>query len=48
VRRAVVHDSAERLAVLDRVRDDLVEAGNVATLEAQAAEAFSVDVELED
>jgi hypothetical protein len=43
-----VHDSAERLAVLDRVRDDLVEAGNVATLEARPAEAFSVDVELGD
>ena len=33
VRRAVVHDTAERLAVLDRVRTDLVEAGNVAALD---------------
>jgi valyl-tRNA synthetase len=48
VRRAVVHDSGDRLAVLDRVRGDLVEAGNVATLEGHAADAFSVDVELED
>jgi valyl-tRNA synthetase len=48
VRRAVVRDSAERLAVLDRVRDDLVEAGNLATLEASPAEAFSVDIELGD
>ncbi|HEX2425687.1 MAG TPA: valine--tRNA ligase [Actinomycetota bacterium] len=48
VRRAVVHDTAERLAVLDRVRTDLVEAGNVAALETRAADGFSVDVELGD
>jgi valyl-tRNA synthetase len=48
VRRAVVHDTAERLAVLDRVRDDVVEAGHVAALETSPAAAFSVDVELGD
>jgi valyl-tRNA synthetase len=48
VRRAVVHDAAERLAVLDRVRADVAEAGNVAALEGEPAEDFAVDVELED
>jgi valyl-tRNA synthetase len=48
VGRAVVHDTVDRLAVLDRVRGDLVEAGNVAVLETREAEAFAVDVELED
>jgi valyl-tRNA synthetase len=48
VRRAVVHETAERLAVLDRVRADLVEAGNIRRLETRSADAFSVDVELGD
>ena len=48
VRRAVVRDTSDRLAVLERVRSDVTEAGNVATLETVAADAFGVDVELED
>jgi valyl-tRNA synthetase len=48
VRRAVVRDTPERLAVLERVRGDVVEAGNVAALETEPADALSVDVQLED
>jgi valyl-tRNA synthetase len=48
VRRAVVHDTVERLAHLERVRTDVVEAGNVAMLETNAADHLAVDVELGD
>jgi valyl-tRNA synthetase len=48
VRRALVRDTPERLAVLERVRGDVVEAGNVAALETEPADALSVDVQLED
>jgi valyl-tRNA synthetase len=48
VRRALVRDSSDRLAVLERVRDDVVEAGNVATLETEPADAFDVAVDLVD
>ncbi|MGZ4108196.1 MAG: hypothetical protein ACXVP7_00765, partial [Actinomycetota bacterium] len=48
VRRAVVHDTPQRLAVLEHVRTDVIEAGNVASLESQPADVFSVDVDLGD
>jgi valyl-tRNA synthetase len=51
VARAVVHDTAERLAALELAIEDLRPAGSidvVATVEVDDAEQFAVDVELAD
>ena len=45
VSRAVVRDSDERLGLLGRVEDDVVEAGRVAELEKVAGDDFAVEVE---
>jgi valyl-tRNA synthetase len=45
IARAIVRDTAERLQQLDMVRLDLTAAANIQTLEAQAAEEFSVSIE---
>jgi valyl-tRNA synthetase len=45
VARAVVRDSDERLGLLDRVQDDVREAGRVAELERVASDEFAVEVE---
>jgi valyl-tRNA synthetase len=47
IRRAVVHDVADRLAMLDVALDDLRQAGRVAMLERVEADEFAVDVEFE-
>jgi valyl-tRNA synthetase len=46
VDQVVVHDTAERLAALIRVADDVREAGRVRSLETTEAEEFAVEVEL--
>jgi valyl-tRNA synthetase len=48
VRRAVVHDTPERLAKLAAAEDDVCEAGSIAVLERADAETFSIEVELGD
>jgi valyl-tRNA synthetase len=48
VRRAVVHDTSERLAKLAAAEDDVCEAGSIAVLERADAETFSIEVELGD
>jgi valyl-tRNA synthetase len=48
VRRAVVHDTSERLAKLAAAEDDVCEAGSIAVLERADAEVFSIEVELGD
>jgi valyl-tRNA synthetase len=40
---AVVHDTEQRLSVLDTVMSDVVAAGNVTEVRTQIADAFSVD-----
>jgi valyl-tRNA synthetase len=47
VTRAVVHDSAERLAALQLGAEDLRQAGSIETIETVVAEEFAVEVELE-
>jgi valyl-tRNA synthetase len=46
VARAVVRDSADRIALLDGVRADVTAAGFITRIEAQEAPEFGVDVEL--
>jgi valyl-tRNA synthetase len=46
VTRAVVHDTAERLAALELAADDLRLAGSIETIESVVAEQFAVEVEL--
>ncbi len=46
VETAVVHDTAERLALLAAASSDVAEAGCVAILSTEAADDFSVDVAL--
>jgi valyl-tRNA synthetase len=46
VARAVVRDSADRIALLDGVRADVTAAGFIGRIEAQEAPEFGVDVEL--
>jgi valyl-tRNA synthetase len=45
VARAVVRDSDERLGLLGKVQDDVIEAGRVAELEKVAGDDFAVEVE---
>jgi valyl-tRNA synthetase len=45
VARAVVRDTDERLGLLERVQDDVVEAGRVAELRTVAGDDFAVEVE---
>ena len=45
VARAVVRDSDERLGLLGKVQDDVIEAGRVAELEKVAGDEFAVEVE---
>jgi valyl-tRNA synthetase len=47
IARAVVRDTAERLAALDAVRTDVCAAGNVRELVLEAAETFSTEVTFE-
>jgi valyl-tRNA synthetase len=47
IARAVVRDTAERLAALETVREDVCAAGNVRELVLEAAEAFSSEVTFE-
>ncbi len=47
IARAVVRDSAERLAALETVRTDVCAAGNVRELVFEAADAFSTEVTFE-
>ena len=46
VDQVVVHDTAERLAALALVADDVREAGRVRSLDTTEAEEFAVEVEL--
>jgi valyl-tRNA synthetase len=46
VSRAVVRDTADRLAALDAARDDVAAAGRIAQLVTEPGESFTVDVEL--
>ena len=48
VTRAVVHDSAERLAALELGAEDLRAAGSIETIEKVVSQEFAVDVELEE
>ena len=48
VARLVVRDSDERLGLLDKVQDDVIEAGRVAQLEKVAGDEFAVEVEFAD
>jgi hypothetical protein len=48
VTRAVVHDSAERLAALELGAEDLRGAGSIGTIEKVVSQEFAVDVELEE
>ncbi|MEA2140012.1 MAG: valyl-tRNA synthetase [Solirubrobacteraceae bacterium] len=48
VTRAVVHDSAERLAALELGAEDLRGAGSIETIEKVVSQEFAVDVELEE
>ena len=45
IARAVVRDSDERLGLLDRVQDDVRDAGRVSELEKIASDGFAVEVE---
>jgi valyl-tRNA synthetase len=47
IARAVVRDTAERLAALDTVRADVCAAGNVRDLVTEVADALAVDVTFE-
>jgi valyl-tRNA synthetase len=47
VTRAVVHDTAERLAALELGAEDLRGAGSIETIETVVSPQFAVDVELE-
>jgi valyl-tRNA synthetase len=47
IARAIVRDTAERLAVLDTVRADVCAAGNVRDLVTEVADALAVDVTFE-
>jgi valyl-tRNA synthetase len=46
VSRAVVRDTADRLAALEAARDDVVAAGRITQLVTEPGESFTVDVEL--
>jgi len=46
VTRAVVQDSAQRLAALELGAGDLRQAGSIETIETLVAEEFAVEVEL--
>ena len=46
VERAVVHDTAERLAALKGVERDVREAGNIAAIERTECTGFSVETVL--
>ena len=48
VKRAVVRDTAERLAKLGLAEDEIREAGNVEKLELVEADESSIEVELDD
>jgi len=48
VRRAVVSDTPARLRALRLVLDDLLAAGNIASLELREDERFAIEVELSD
>jgi valyl-tRNA synthetase len=48
VKRALVCDTAERLEALREVQDDVMEAGKIALLETEVADALSVEVELDE
>jgi hypothetical protein len=47
VERAVVRDTAERIAALADAREDVLSAGRVHSLDTAEAEEFGVDVTLE-
>jgi hypothetical protein len=45
IARAIVRDSDERLGLLDRVQDDVRDAGRVSELEKIVGDGFAVEVE---